>query len=99
MELTGKQKRHLRSRGQELPATLTVGKAGATEAVVAQLRHLLEKRELVKVRLPAMPPEGRQALAEQLARAAGAACAGTLGRTALLHRPNPDLPPGKHVTP
>lgn len=97
MELTGKQKRHLRSLGQGLSATLAVGKGGATEAVVAQLRHLLEKRELVKVRLPALPPEERKALAEQLARAAGAACAGTLGRTTLLYRPNPELPSEKRV--
>jgi RNA-binding protein YhbY len=66
---------------------LTVGKAGLTEAVSVATAELLARQELVKVRLPAGAPAERKVLAEELARAAGALCVGTLGRTALLYRP------------
>ena len=91
LELTGKQKRHLRGIGQGLDVRASVGKAGVSEAFVATVRELLDRHELVKVRLPAGPGKWRDALAGQIAEAAGALCAGVVGRTALLYRPNETL--------
>jgi RNA-binding protein len=90
-ELTGKQKRHLRGIGQGLDVRASVGKAGVSEAFVATVRELLDRHELVKVRLLAGPGKWRDALAGQIAEAAGALCAGVVGRTALLYRPNETL--------
>ena len=90
-ELTGKQKRHLRSLGQKLSAIAAVGKAGLTEAVLANLSALLDQHELVKVRLGGLPPADRAALAAQIEQATGAQCVGIVGRTALLYRANPEL--------
>ena len=97
MELTGPQKRRLRSLGHRLDVALTVGKGGLSEGVAERLRELFTRAELLKVRLPAGPPAQRQALAEELARAAGAALAGSVGRTVLLYRPNESLPPESRI--
>jgi RNA-binding protein len=91
-ELTGKEKRRLRSLGQKLPAMSVIGKGGLSEAVVATLGRLLDRHELIKVRLPAQDAAERDALAETIASAAGAILAGAIGHTALLYRPNPNLP-------
>jgi len=86
MELTGKQTRHLRSLGQRLSASVIIGREGLTDEVCRQISAELDRRELVKVRLPA--GADRRALAAEAAAALGAALAGVVGRTALLYRPS-----------
>jgi RNA-binding protein len=97
MELTGPQKRRLRSLGHRLDVALTVGKGGLSEGVVARLRELFTRVELLKVRLPAGPPSEREALAGELSSAVGAALAGSVGRTLLLYKPSETLPPGERI--
>jgi RNA-binding protein len=89
VELTGKQKRFLRGRGQTLSPAVILGKAGLSDEAIANLRQHLELHELIKVRLP----EGydRKALAAEVANATDAALAGVIGRTCLLYRPNDTL--------
>jgi hypothetical protein len=58
-ELTGKQKKHLRGLGQRLEVGASVGKGGLSPGLVQGISGLLERPELVKVRLPAGPPQGR----------------------------------------
>ena len=98
MELTGSQKRHLRSLGHRLDVSMTVGKAGLSEALASALKELFARQELLKIRLPAIPPAERATLAEDLARASGAVIAGAVGRTVLLYRPSEDLAPGERIT-
>lgn len=88
MELTGKQKRDLRSLGQHLDPVCTVGKAGVTDAIVAKLASLLDHHDLIKVRI-ATEGEDRNDVAQFLADATHSALVGVLGRTFLLYRPNP----------
>ena len=95
--LTGKQKRHLRSLGQSRKVDVIVGKAGLCQAVVAQVRSRLERDELVKVRLPAGPADPRKQTAEELAQACNADNVGMVGRTLLLYRPNADIEPDKRI--
>jgi len=96
-ELTNKQKSFLRGLGQKLQAVATIGKAGITDAVVQNMCVLLDQHELVKVSLPAGSSDDRRAAGEQLASACGAACAGVVGRTALLFRASETLPPQKRI--
>jgi RNA-binding protein len=95
--LTGKQIRHLRGLGQKLQPVVVVGKAGLTEGIVAATVEALDRRELIKVRLPVGPGPSRKAIAEELSHAAGAVCAGVVGRTALLYRPNAAGPDEQRV--
>lgn len=97
VELTGKQKRRLRSIGQRLEAVVTVGKEGITEPVVLGIGDLLDKRELIKVRLTGPSGAARKEVAPALARAADAACVALVGRTVLLYRPNSELEPSKRI--
>ncbi len=96
-ELTGKQKRFLRRLGHDLPPACAIGKAGLSEAAIENVSRVLADRELIKVRLPAGPPGQRREMAEQIALAVGARCAGVLGRTGLLFRPNEQIDPADRI--
>ncbi len=96
-ELTGKQKRILRSLAQKVPSTVHVGKAGVNEAVLKQIDSQLEIHELVKIRLPAGDPKQRKAKAAEIAESLDAGLARTTGRTAILYRPNRELEAKKRI--
>ncbi|MDP6045749.1 MAG: ribosome assembly RNA-binding protein YhbY [Phycisphaerae bacterium] len=97
VELTAKQKKHLRGLGQRLDPLLTVGKEGITDPVVSNVSDLLDKRELIKVRLSGPSGEARKEVGPALAEAANAECISIVGRTVVLYRPNPDLKPSRRV--
>jgi RNA-binding protein len=86
MQLSGKDKRRLRSQGQHLAPALQIGKAGLNEATMSALDRLFEGLELVKVRLPSEPKSVRNEMAEAMAQDTGAALVGTVGRNVLLFR-------------
>ena len=94
-ELTGRQRRMLKAQGQRLSPAVSVGKGGDSQAVVRQIDRLLGTRELVKVHLPAGAE--RKALGPELADRVGAVCVGVVGRTALLYRPNENLPDEQRI--
>lgn len=89
MELTGRQKRHLRSLGQKLKPAVIVGKGGLTDPILAQLSDQLDHHELIKIKLP--PGPERKTVAAEAAQRLSATGAGLVGRTALLYRPNDQL--------
>ena len=89
--LTGAQKTKLRGLGQTTPDTLLVGREGAADNVVAELKRELAKRELVKVRFTGgQDRHARAALHETLATATSSECVGAVGHTALFFLQNPD---------
>ena len=51
MNLTGKQKRFLRSKAHHLNPIFQIGKGGVNDAMLVQIGEALEKRELIKVSL------------------------------------------------
>ena len=99
LELTGKQKKHLRGLGQLLDPLLTIGKQGITDPVVNSISELLDKRELIKLRLTGPSGESRKEAGPALAEATGSECIAVVGRTVLLYRPNPDLKPSRRIDP
>lgn len=92
MQLSGKQRRHLRALGHHLDPVVQVGKEGVSEGVIAAVAQALSTHELVKVRVLETCGEGRSAVAASLARACDAAVAGVIGRTLLLYRAHPERP-------
>ena len=96
-EMTGKQKRFLRSRGQPLRPAVLLGKAGLSPGTTQAIRDALQSAELVKVRLPGRLGGARRQWVESLARDVGAECVGLVGRSALLYAPNPQLPPHQRI--
>ena len=90
--LTGKQKRYLRSMGNEMDPILQVGKEGVTEAVVTSTNEALEARELIKGRILPNSLEDVKAAAEELAGRAGAELVQVIGRNFLLYKESKKKP-------
>ena len=91
--LTSKQRAHLRGLAHSLKPTVHVGKEGVTPALVRSVLETFQKHELVKVRVLESAPDTARALAHALAeRLAGAEVVQTVGRNAVLYRPDPEEP-------
>jgi len=91
-DLSGKQRRHLRSLAYGLKPTVSVGRQGLSEPVLASVQDAYNKAELVEVRLERACELDRKEAASALATATGSHLIQVLGRTVLLYRPDPDEP-------
>jgi RNA-binding protein len=90
--LTGKQKQFLKGLAHPLAPIVRIGKGGVTESVVAETKKSLNSHELIKVRIDVEASAERRAAAEQLATAADAQIAGTIGKIAILYRERDEEP-------
>jgi len=86
LELTGKQRRYLRSLGHSLEPVVQVGKGGVDDGLLDAVRAALLQHELIKVRVGTEAPDERHDVAEALAAGTDSAVAQVLGRTILLYR-------------
>ncbi len=84
--LTGKQKRYLRSLGNEMDPILFIGKEEITENVIKQAGDALEARELIKGRVLQNCADVPQNIAARLAEAVQAELVQVIGRNFLLYR-------------
>jgi RNA-binding protein len=92
VQLTEKQRRHLKGLAHSLNPVIQVGNAGVTPSVIAETRRALADHELIKVRVSAADREQRDAAIQLLAAEAEAALVGRIGHVATLYRPHPKLP-------
>ena len=92
MSLSGKAARHLRALGHDLSPTVSIGKEGITDGVVAAAEAALLTHELVKVRVQAEAPVDRNEAASELASKTSSSLAQVLGRTFLLYKRHPKKP-------
>ena len=90
--LTNAQNRFLRGQAHGLKALMQVGGKGVTTALVAELDAVLERHELVKVKVAAEDREARDAMIAELAGQTGAALVQRIGHTATLYRPASERP-------
>lgn len=86
MELTGKQKRHLRGLGHELHPLVTIGDKGLSESVLAELEQTLEHHELIKIKVSAGERDEKKALIAEMVEKSRATLVQTVGHVALLYR-------------
>lgn len=89
-DLTGQQRRHLRSLAHGLRAVVHVGDSGLSQSLIGALEQALLDHELVKVRLH--EPDDKKAMARSIAAESGAALCGLVGHTVILYRPHPEKP-------
>ena len=93
MEITPKQRAHLKSLAHHLKPVLFVGKEGITDQTVRSLEEAFNTRELLKVKVleaaPMKAREGAQMLAERIE---GAVAVQAIGRVGVLYRPHPEKP-------
>jgi RNA-binding protein len=97
IDLTGEQRRRLRSAARSRRPDVNVGKAGLARSVVEHAAGALSRRALVKGRLLDAAGEDRADAASQLAETTGAELVDLVGRAVVLYRPNPDLPDEKRI--
>lgn len=90
--LTGKQKRFLRSMGVTMAPVVMIGKEGVTPTVVQAAREAVKKRELIKVRVLQNAELEPEEAVTMLAERAGTALVQVIGRNGLLYRRNPEKP-------
>jgi RNA-binding protein len=86
MELTGKQKRHLRGLGHALSPVVMLGREGLSAAIMTKTDVELENHELVKIKLGDGCLEEPDEVAAALATRCKAAVAQVIGHTVLLYR-------------
>jgi len=86
--LSSRDRAALKARAQALEPALQVGKAGVTDALVAEIEARLDREDLVKIRLlkSATEEADRHAVAEDLAARAGAQLVEVRGNTVVLYR-------------
>jgi RNA-binding protein len=88
--LTSAQNRFLRGQAHGLKAVLQTGGKGLTDAFLAELEEVLERHELIKVKLAAEDHETRDAMIEQVAKRTDAAVVQRIGHVVILYRPSRD---------
>jgi RNA-binding protein len=97
MELTNKQRKHLRALAHPLKATVQIGDRGISSAVVGKVVEELEHHELIKVRIGESDVTAKDA-AVILADQTGAAVVQVIGKVVVLYqrrakKPAIQLPP------
>ena len=90
--LTTKQKQFLRGLAHALSPVVRIGRAGVTPAVIEETKKSILAHELIKVRIETDEGEARREIAAELARAADAEVAGTIGKQAILYRRRDEKP-------
>jgi RNA-binding protein len=88
MQLTEKQRRHLKGLAHPLKPVILMGNSGLTEAVVAETSRALATHELIKVRLPGLDREERDAALKALAERTDSSFVTRIGHVAVLFRPH-----------
>lgn len=86
MNLTGKQKRFLRSEAHHIDPIFQIGKSGINENMVQQIVDALEKRELIKVHILQNNLDDKTELAHQLSQATESHLAQQIGSMIVLYK-------------
>jgi RNA-binding protein len=86
MQLSDKQKKHLRGIAHDLKPIIHVGNAGISSGLTAELDQTLEHHELVKVKLRVGDREARNQAIDAMVEKTRASLVARIGNTAVLYR-------------
>ncbi|WKE66593.1 ribosome assembly RNA-binding protein YhbY [Gallaecimonas kandeliae] len=87
MELTPKQRQHLKALAHPLKPVVMLGNNGLTEGVLAEIDQALEHHELIKVKAPIKDRELKEAVFETIAQQTGATKVQQIGHVLVFYRP------------
>lgn len=91
MALSGKEKKELKARGQTLEARVHFGKEGLNANAIKDLSAILNKENLVKIKLPRHSETPKTEFAKQIAEACDAEFVACLGFSALIYKARPKI--------
>lgn len=86
MPLTSKQRQHLRGLAHHLKPVIMVGNKGLTESVLDEIDLVLERHELIKVKIAAGERDDRQAIIEEICLQRQCQPVQSIGRVAVVYR-------------
>jgi RNA-binding protein len=92
MDLSEKQKKHLRRLAHPLHPLVMLGNAGLTDGVVGELDRALEAHELVKVSARVGERDARNAALDELATRTASALVQRVGHVGVFFRRRKELP-------
>ena len=92
MELTGKDRRYLRSLGNPLKPVVWIGKEGLTAAVRRSIDEAHQGSELIKLKILELGDHDRKEIASQIEEGTKSQVVGMVGGTLLLFRRNVKKP-------
>jgi RNA-binding protein len=90
MTLTPRERAALKARAHALEPVVTVGQAGASDAVISEIDRALTAHGLVKVKLSGADRAARAALTTTICDRTSAEAVQQVGRVLVLWRPRPD---------
>ncbi|MCC2607362.1 ribosome assembly RNA-binding protein YhbY [Planctobacterium marinum] len=86
MQLTNKQKQHLKGLAHSLKPVVLLGGNGLTEGVMAEIDAALAHHELIKVRVPSEDREEKNLIMDAIVRESGAVKVQTIGHMLVLYK-------------
>ncbi|WP_418175664.1 ribosome assembly RNA-binding protein YhbY, partial [Alistipes putredinis] len=90
MNLSTKQKQHLKGLAHPLKPVVMLGNNGLTEGVLAEIEQALGHHELIKVKIASEDRETKALIVEAIVRETGACNVQVIGKTLVLYRPTPE---------
>ena len=84
--ITGKQKRYLRALSHKRKPVVTIGSKGLNDNVVHEIEQALDRHELLKIKIPALPGQERHRMLTSVCAATGAELIQTVGRVGVIFR-------------
>lgn len=88
MNLSTKQKQHLKGLAHPLKPIVMLGNNGLTEGVLAEIEQALEHHELIKVKIATEDRETKNLVVEAIVRETRASNVQVIGKTLVLFRPS-----------
>ncbi len=86
MNLSTKQKQHLKGLAHPLKPVVMLGNNGLTEGVLAEIENALEHHELIKVRIAGEDRETKALIVNAIVRETKAAEVQVIGKILVLYR-------------
>ena len=91
--LTSRDKKRLRQIAHHLDAVVTIADQGVSTGVIHEAQRALADHELIKVKVALLEKAQRNDAAETLAAACEASLVQSIGKVAVLYKPNPKANP------
>ncbi len=88
MNLSTKQKQHLKGLAHPLKPVVMLGNNGLTEGVLAEIEQALEHHELIKVNVATEDRATKNLMVAAIVRETGAANVQVIGKMLVLYRPS-----------
>jgi len=88
MSLNRKQTSYLRGLAHPLPAVVSIGGSGLTDAVMAELESTLEYHELLKIKIATGNRDLRKKFVQDICLSTSAELVQQIGKVAVIFRPS-----------